>query len=283
MELLQSLIMGFFGGVFGAYIGGLGSFVLCGFLGLVGAAIFVVNGDSTFINEVAFGPLFSPATAFVGGVAAAAYLGRLTRNKRIATDVSGAGTDIVTPLYKTQNISVLIVGGIFGLIGQGIVLGLNAINFVADNAAIAVVVAAMLSRLVFDDTNLLGKDFSWKKRTEDWSLNTIIFNIFASYAIGVLIAVIVDLTGVLTFGFLLGAFTLIFIMMGFNWPMTHHITMCAAFGFLAFGNIWIAGLFGITAYLLSEVLRRVFNANVDSHIDHPAFTIALHSLLLLNI
>lgn len=36
MELLQSLIMGFFGGVFGAYIGGLGSFVLCGFLGLVG-------------------------------------------------------------------------------------------------------------------------------------------------------------------------------------------------------------------------------------------------------
>lgn len=41
--------------------------------------------------------------------------------------------------------------------------------------------------------------------------------------------------------------------------------------------------FGALAWLIANILARLFNTDVESHIDPPAFTIALFSLILLNI
>lgn len=50
MNILIDLIMALLGGIFGAYIGGLNSFVLCGLFGLIGIGIYMATGDASFIN-----------------------------------------------------------------------------------------------------------------------------------------------------------------------------------------------------------------------------------------
>lgn len=284
MNILIDLIMALLGGIFGAYIGGLNSFVLCGLFGLIGIGIYMATGDASFINEIAFGPMFGPQVSFAGGVAAAAYLGKQSRKGLISESLKLDGTDIVTPIHQKENIGALLVGGVFGVVGQAItMLASNIDSFSMDAAAFAVVVAGMLARLFFTDSSLVGKDFSFKSRFKDLSFKEIILNAIPAYAVGVLIAKLVEITGVSTFGFLLGAFTLIFITMGVDFPMTHHIGMPAGFAYMVFENIWVAGIFGITGYLVAEVLRRIFNSNANSHIDHPAFSIFVHSLIFLNI
>ncbi|NLM68258.1 MAG: hypothetical protein GX180_13960, partial [Enterococcus sp.] len=168
MEMLYGILLGFCGGVFGALIGGVTSFVFCGFLGIIGIAIVLAGGSDIFLYSVAFGPLFGPHVAFSGGVAAVAFLAKKERvakrksqnylgeaitnkkglkniQKRSSVNHNIEGTNIMLPLLKTNDFTVLIVGGVFGVIGFVVYYLLNDIFFLrADNAAITVALCGIL-------------------------------------------------------------------------------------------------------------------------------------------
>lgn len=284
MNTFTELILALFGGIFGAYIGGFNAFILCGLFGLIGVAVFMATGDASFLNNIASGPVFAKHVSFIGGTAAAAYWGKKSRNDLINDNLKMKGTDLYTPLSKKENLEVLLIGGVFGLVGQAINLFFDNLNWLAaDTGALAVVLAGMLIRLIFTDVGLSGKNFSFEKRFKDLRLKAIISKAIPAYAIAVLMASLVEITKVSSVGYYLGAFSIIFIAMGLDMPMLQHIGMVAGFAYLAFNNIWLAGIFGITAFILAEVLDRIFNTNADSYMDTITFSIFIHSVLLLNI
>lgn len=67
------LLSSFAGGIFGALIGANAAFIFTGIMTLVGTAILVSNGDASFLESVALGPIFGPHISFVGAVAAVAF------------------------------------------------------------------------------------------------------------------------------------------------------------------------------------------------------------------
>lgn len=107
-----SLIAAFGGGTFAAAIGGLPAFIMTGVFAVVGAVAGMcgaADASNILVNYMAFGSFFGPHIAFAGGVAASAYAHKkgLTEN----------GADIATALCGLNDPSVLLVGGIFGVIG----------------------------------------------------------------------------------------------------------------------------------------------------------------------
>ena len=107
---IQTILAAFGGGLFGAAIGALPAFIFTGFIGLIGIAVLASGGSPAILNDVTFGSLFGPHIAFAGGVAAAAF----AANKKKYLE---NGTDILKPLNKFGDPMVLIVGGLFGILG----------------------------------------------------------------------------------------------------------------------------------------------------------------------
>lgn len=288
MEQILPFILAFFGGVFASAIGGATSFILFGFLGIIGIGLLVATGSDVFLNSVALSPIFGPHAAFAGGVAAAAYVGKLSReNKLIGADGKSAepfsGGNIFAPLVTTGNIGALIVGGIFGVIGFTILYVLdNVVGLAADNIAIAVVGTNIIARLVFGDGELLS-DLPKEANKLGMITDNLAFNILWSFSLAVVMGTIIDVIQIPLFGFVLGAFGLIFIVAGIKFPMIHHIALIGGMAMQVTGNIWLAGVFGVIAMLLCDTIGVTFNANAKSHIDPPAGAIIILSLILLNL
>jgi hypothetical protein len=176
------LIAAFGGGIFGALIGATASFVLLGFMGTFGIAITLAGGGDTFLNEVAFGPFFGPHVAFVGGVAAAAFAGKISKrrnkdnslvtkdpanvkNVMAATDEKTKdakseyilnGEDTTIPLFKTSDPLILLIGGIFGLLGHLTNQLFTNWNIPIDTIALTVAVFGIITRFVFGKSGILG-------------------------------------------------------------------------------------------------------------------------------
>ena len=104
------LIAAFGGGVWGAAVGGLPAFVFCGIAAIVGAGLTAFAGDGGFFsNTVAFGPLLGPQVSFAGGVAAVAYAAK--------RGLHADGKDIGSALMGLNRPDVLLIGGLFGVVG----------------------------------------------------------------------------------------------------------------------------------------------------------------------
>lgn len=280
MEQVMPYLLAFFGGIFGAVFGGATVFIIFGFFGLVGIALVVSTGSDVFLNTIALSPIFSPEISFAGAVAAAAYWGKVTRDK--AASDSGVeifdGSNIFAPLVSTNNVNVLLVGGVFGVLGYTITSLLNGAGFPADNIAVGVVVTNILSRLLFGGS--LTSQLPIEVNKIELFTKPIVFNIIWSFALAVVIGGIVDVIQIPLFGFVLGAFVLIFIAAGVNIPTIHHVALIAGIAMLTFGNIWMAGVFGVIASLLCDFIGIHFNAKVQSHIDPPAAAIIILRLVL---
>ena len=107
-----NLIAAFGGGAFAASIGALPAFIMTGVFAVVGAAVSMAgaaDAGNILVNYFAFGSFFGPHIAFAGGVAAAAYAKK--------KGISDNGADIATACAGHNAPDVLIVGGIFGVIG----------------------------------------------------------------------------------------------------------------------------------------------------------------------
>ncbi len=271
MNLDPSVLMAVFGGgVFGAAIGALPAFIFTGFLVLVGAAVSIASGNPAVLDSVAFGPYFGPNVSFAAGVAAAAYAARV--------GLVPAGNDLTVALHKTKSFAVLLIGGVFGVVGQLITSVLNLAKFPSDNIAVTVVLSGCLARLMFGKTGLLGK--SDKPKRLGPAGDSLAMNLLFSAAIGFLSAYAGKITGVTALGFGISAASLIFAQTGSAVPATHHITLCAAVAAAAFGNLWMGALFGALGFLVGDFGGNLLNQNVDTHIDPPAFAIGILTLIV---
>lgn len=280
----------FGGGLFGAAIGGLPAFIFTGIMVIAGEALFIATGNAAITGMIAFGPFFAPNIAFGGGVAAAAFAAK--------KGMLGAGKDIVTPLmtYGAHKDfwQVLLVGGVFGIVGHLINAGLVSIGTPTDTIAVGVWVSALIVRVVFSPgkTGVLGKHdpsvaSSRLGLPEDRSIAWLPFQsrievlIIVGVSVGFISSVASLATGSAVIGFGIAAFSLMFLEMKGPVPVTHHIALPAALAALAMVDagqaamvaVMVGGVFGILGALLGELHARLFHNWGDTHIDSPAFAI----------
>jgi len=283
------------GGAFGAAIGGLQAFIFTGFLVLAGV-LGLIGGNDTVLNFGAFGPIFGPHISFAGGVAAAVYAAR--------RGYGGIeGKDIVTPLISLGRPDVLLVGGIFGMLGyvlNNIVAMIPWFGSNTDTIAFTVLISGIIARLVFGRTGLVGRvpeGNGWGRfaptDTANWIRyhekpgQAITIGLFAGLA-GAAIALVFTQSygdapgGGHTIMFGVSAMTLLFLSLGMSVPVTHHMTLpaaVAAVNFLPiFDGSFVAALlvgmvWGVLGALIGEFFSRLFHIHGDSHIDPPAAAI----------
>lgn len=278
-----SIIAAFGGGVIGAYLGAVPAFIMTGVFALVGA----VTGIGFATGVMAFGVFLSPAVAFGGGVAAAAYAGKKGK--------LASGADVTSALNGLGSPDVLVVGGIFGIIGWLCQYAASRIpaGFGTDNPGVGVIIVGIISRLVFGKTGILGKYENGEKKQLITS-SALGNNLVLGAALGLVIGCIyagapADVRpnlAVIVFGF--SAITLAFAVMGLATPATHHITLpsalgaaafCAVMGGSAAGAIIGGIVFGVLGSILGDFFGNLLNSHCDSHIDPPACTIVTLTFL----
>lgn len=291
-DLLGSLA----GGFLGATLGPLVAFVFTGFAVLIGVAVVIATGDPTFLNEVGFGPFFGPHISFAAGIAAAAYAGR--------RGWITSGRDIVTPLVSLGRPSVLLVGAVFGVFAyvfQQFVLIIPWFGSHTDTVAFPVVVSAIIARLAFGRSGLIGKHeqghTGWKRFSPNanhvWlayqqsPAMALLLGLFvggiSSWASIVLLQADPRATGVIYLGFGVSAVSLLFLAFGVGVPATHHITLVSAVAVSAFVPILglhasipllvVGALTGAVTGLVGELFSRLWLIRGDTHIDPPASAI----------
>lgn len=306
---LTTLIAAFGGGVFGALIGGTTAFIFTGLLGLIGIAIILGGGGDFVLNEVALGVFFGPHVAFVGAVAASAYLGRKkTRELKKAGLPSGLdaqqiysheyddykidrdlisklvdGADINTPLFKSNNPMALIIAGLFGVAGHSLnYFFANILELPIDTIALNVLIFGLLCRFLFGSSGLVGRYPKGESRFAPVT-KSLLFTIIWAFGLSAVTGYIVLELEIETIGFVISATSLIFTYFGLSFPVSHHVTMVTGFAAITFGNIWLPILFGILAAVSGDYTQRAINTHVDTHIDMPGTIIALWSFVILGI
>jgi hypothetical protein len=250
---LVDVFAAFGGGILASAVGALPAFIFAGVL--------VVAG----MTDLAFGPWFGPHIAFAGAVAATAFAAK----RGLET-----GKDILAPLIKLNDGTVLLMGGIFGALGYVVQKYLAAINTPTDTVALTVVITCVIARLIFGSRKISDK-YSLPDGRISWSL--IVFGLGTGLISGYI--ALVTKNPVLPFG--IAAMLLIVLQFMGVGPVLHHIALPAAIAAAAAGNIWIGGLFGVLGALLGDFFARTVNGpGVDTHIDPPAVTIAILTLIV---
>ncbi len=293
------IIAAFGGGLFGASIGALPAFFFTGFLVIAGEMVGVMGGDVDITGHIAFGAMFGPHIAFGGGVAAAAFAAK--------KGILDAGRDILTPPTKggvrADFWQVLVVGGVFGVIGHLIrAVGEGVLALPTDNVALAVFLSAVIVRLTLSPgkTGLLGK-FDPNVASSRMSLpedrhnawlpfhSRIELLVLVGVFVGALSGWMSIITGSAFIGFGISAASLVVLNSIGPISVTHHVTLPAALGALAVmagtGNP-VAGViggavFGLIGALIGELGARLFISWGDTHVDPPAFAIFISWSLIM--
>lgn len=284
---IAGLLVAFGGGIFGAAIGGLGAFAFVGFLTMVAVALLLSGAPdaATFLN-IPFGAFGPHVGGFASGVAAAAYAacrGKLESGRNIVA----AGMGLNSP-------DVLLVGGLFGIIGYIICWIVQMVpNFGpglawTDAPAMTVTISAIIVRFAFGKSGICGKaepghKFYSPTDATRWLAFQSTFGQITVIGIGV--GLLAGWLGVnygapgafLAFG--LAAASLSFLTLGMSFPVTHHIALPSALVGVASGSLIWAMIAGLMCAFVGEFFARTFLDHGDTHIDPPAFTIAVMMIL----
>jgi len=274
MDLL-SLAAAFGGGVLGTALGGVISFSFVGLFGLLGIAAMMAGGDG-WNGFVTFGPAWAPAMGgFAAAVAGAAYAA--TKGK-----LEGNGQDILTPVYATGLGDALLVGGVFGVLGQVLVYLLGAVGIApwTDAVALVVVLSAIIVRFLWGKSGLTGTCPAGESRYAAVGQN-MLMKIAIGVGCGLFSAALVinfpDTGGAMAF--CISAVSLIFLQTGFGVPVTHHYTLPAAVVAGLSGSLVWGAIFGLLGTFVGDWAGCFFNSYGDTHIDPPAVTITLLTTL----
>lgn len=279
MTGLMQLTTAFAGGLFGAVVGGFNAFLLCGFLAVVGSVVTLVSGDTAFSTLLPWGPFIGPQAAFTGAVAAAALAARRGKLAR--------GDDLGSALYGMGDPQILLTGGLFGLLGQGLRMGVDRLPTASgipwvNPIALTIVISGFLVRLIFGKTGLLGHLppgrsrwhrpadapwVPWLNRPIPLLLTTAAVSLFS-----VLIALHLPRSTGLAFG--LGAMSLAFFYTGARIPIILHIAWASEYAVLLTGSLVWGLLAGLLAALIAELSAGLFLLHGDTHIDPPSIAVA---------
>ncbi len=268
---LQYFVLAFFSGALGSMIGGTASFVMTGFIGILSVVLAASGVNVTLFNDQFLNLVFMPCVCFNGACAAMAYSANVKH-------YGNNGADGNRSMYFTQDPTVLLVGGIFGVIGYSIYTLLTYLGFPADQGAVSVMTVGFIVRFLFGT-------HKWKNRNANIIFRKEVrklwpFQICFAAVVAYVVAYFVDLTGLTSIGFSVSALSLIFAFSHPDFPATHHISMVAGYAVMQTGNIFIAVLFGILAQLIFILFTQYFNTDLDTHIDGPAVAIATCSLII---
>lgn len=281
MELF-GLLASFGGGILGAAIGGTSSFILTGFIAISGAIIALCTGNCDVLNLVAFGSFLGPHIMFQGAVAATAYAGR----KRFINN----GADINQSLHILESPSVLLIGGLFGIMGYLLRNGMeHFITMPIDYTACTVLVMGILTRLFFGKAQIFGDTNCEREYIPN--KKSLLYTILLGGGIGICVSGVglsflnsgnyantINNFPSMCFG--ISAVSLLLLQIGLKSPVTHHITLPAASAAILTGNLYIGILCGILCALFQEFFARSINSKCASHIDPPAATIFLSSFII---
>ena len=304
MDIL-ALIAAFGGGAFAAGLGALPAFIMTGFVALVGTGITLSGGADILTGNLAFGSFFGPHIAFAGA-AATAYAARKNNSLIAAGSLEGGnvsiavekgilvnGADITYSLGKTLYGTVLIMGGVFGMLGYLVnhlysgVLHLNT-----DTVAMTVATLVVIARFTIGKSGLTGEYTESKKRQYFSQGQELLYNIVIGLAVGIIVSYVAaylkDLgvskeflvAGYPALCFGISAITLIFAQMGFGIPTTHHISLPAANAAVLSGNPIIGVVVAIACSLMGDFFTKTINSYVDTHIDPPACTIFIMEFIV---
>jgi hypothetical protein len=280
-----ALLASFGGGVFAAAIGTLQAFIFTGFAVMAGVAMAGAGGGDAMLTQVAFGPFLGPHISFGGGVAATAYAAR--------RGLMANGRDIGVALMGLNRPDVLLVGGLFGVVGYLCERGLAGLGWDpwTDTIAVTVVLSAIIVRLAFGRTGLFGRVaegggqfrpseqacwLPWQSapgQVAAIGVGAGLASAFAAISLGAE-------GGGAVLGFGIAAASLFFLHAGGSLPVTHHIALPAALAALASGSIVIGAAFGVIGALAGEFYSRLFLIHGDTHIDPPAAAIGTTVLFL---
>lgn len=277
MTVLFNALAAFGGGVLASCIGAVPAFVMTGLITIVGAMAGMAGFDT-----IAFGTVFGPHIAFAGAVAATAYAAK----KGYGVDGPAVGTPLA-PLGKPD---VLVVGGVFGVIGWVIgtyivpaIFG-GIIPFGTDAPGMTVVISGIIARLAFGKRGLASGTKVAITGAQSM-LIAVAFSLMVGGTGVALNAVNPDIIGsynLIIFG--IAAFTLIFP----GTPGWHQVGIISAYatmvgigaGMGAFGVVALAVVCGVAAQLLCDAESALINTDVDSHIDGPGFAICLMTIVV---
>lgn len=259
------LLSAFAGGAFGAALGALPAFIFTGVMVIAGEVASLVgrvlgpelSGGmaaemGAITSTIAFGSFFGPHISFAGGAAATAYA---AKQGYMNTGFDFHEAKNITYAFGTQ-IDVLVVGGLFGILGA-IITALSAgFGGPWDPIAIAVVLSAFAHRLAFgyrligsSDHGLLdmtpfareetrattagavpdhAKDAGARLAVEPWLPHQYHWGrvAFLGLVVGLLSAYAAIETGSAFLAFGISAASLLFLNLGVEKiPVTHHIAL----------------------------------------------------------
>ncbi len=282
---IQYLAAAFGGGVLGACLGGLPAFIMTGFVLMVGiaAGFFGSPEAANVIAGVGFGPVLAPWVAFAGGVAACTYAS--------SRGLEVAGKDIGSPLAQLNNPGVLLVGGVFGVIGWLLFSLWNALGLMTDTGGLTVALSAIIARAAFYQEGPFGtlteearskgglfavtEGHCWLPWQSDWAQVAMI-----GVGFGLTGGLVGIVTGQPVLAFAISAASLVFLRFAPGFPVTHHITLPAASAALATGSIWMGALFGLLGAIFGEVAARTFYNYGKNHIDPPAVSLVITNTII---
>ena len=306
---LELFIAAFAGGAVGAAIGALPSFVFTGFMVIVGEALSIVRrhavtdgGVPAVTDLIAFGVVFGPHVSFAGGAAAAAFAAK--RGLFSTPEDPFNAKDILTGLGTRPD--VLVVGGLFGMLGHAILIGSLTIEGPWDPVAMALVISALFHRLVFgyevfgnaskQDLLAVSPTRAWLPYMTEWSHVTAI-----GIVAGILGGYLVYVTGSVFLGFGISAASLLFMIAGTKRiPVTHHMTLPASTAVMAAAGLsigdlspalfatridlthalLIGGVFGGIGALFGELIQRLWYQPASTHLDPPAASIVMSTFVI---
>lgn len=287
------LVLAFLGGMFGAAIGGLLSFVFCGVGAILASTLMLAGypGSAGLVDAwVTWGPFVGPQTAFVGGCWAAGY----------AKYHAGFhnGRDICKPLASLNRPDVLLVGGIGGAVGAlctWLAWQLPKMTTACaekmidstNNVALGVTLALIIGRLVVGKTGVFGKVPANVNRYEGdanncwipWqhsSTNILIYATMIGLTTAVLTYVNSDMH-LMIFGIMTVLFS--FMILGQGVIAGHHYAITAYFAVVMTGNVAWGLAFALLAGFACDFFAFLFTAHGDTHIDPPTCGIALCGII----
>ncbi len=292
-----NLIAAFGGGIFAAAIGGVPAFIMTGVFSIVGAVAGMcgaADASNILVNYMAFGSFFGPHISFAGAVAAAAYAKKKGQLEN--------GADIVSALAGLNAPDVLLVGGVFGVIGYlfkelvvaNLFAGTISPRLVTDGPGFTVFCSALLVRAIFGGARFKTSDnFISSGNVLGTTIvigagySLVVAGIYTgAIAAGVAPEAFGGLYHVLIFG--MAAIGLTFAVAGQPFFGCHHIVIIAAEAtvqsYARMGNLFasliIGVIFGTIAAIIADIEGNTINCGTDSHIDNPATAIFIMTFVV---
>lgn len=263
------LILSFFAGILGTFLGGTQTFVCTGFIGILVAVLSFMGISIPFLNDVILNVLFLPCVIFNGAGVATAYAAK-HHNIR--------GTDTNKSLLFTKDYKVFLCGGIFGLIGYLLFSLFTYLKLPLDIGGLVVIILGVFGRATFGQQWIVDRPLAPNKNI----LYQIIISqgIFA-VIISLITVLLVHITGIESIGFSISAASLLFTFKYASFPATHQISMVVGYAYMHTHNIVLSVVFGVIAHLICTAFGTKCNTvECGTHIDPPAVAIASLSFII---